>query len=171
MVKFVTFIDDFGLIETIPGEMSWFMKDRAKPQSLTGELNPVKEVKDIIPEVTLDSDDDSSLDVIPEEEELSDPEDEGEEVEGMKNISYLFNDSVEMMYMAQFDVEEALVKPINESQVVTLSSGSEDSVTANGPEDSRLLHTSCESCEATSMDFIADEDTAMMEDVFPKKSK
>ena len=171
VMKFITYIDDVGLIETVPGEMSYLRKDWTKPQSRNGELNPVREVKDIIPDFTLDSDDDSSLEVIPEEEDLSDPEEEGEDDDGMKDISYLFNDSVEMMYMAQFDVEEALVKPPNESQIVTLSSGSEDSVTANGPEDSRMLHTSCESCEATSMDFIADEDTEMMEDVFPKESE
>ena len=84
------------------------------------------------------------------------------EDEGADDISYLFNYSVEMLYLA---------KPTNESQIATLSTGSESSVTDNGLEDSRMLHTSCESCEATSMDFIADEDTDMMEDVFPMKSE
>ena len=76
--KFVTYIDDFGLIEAIPGEMSWFMKERAKLQAPTAELNPVKEVRDIIPEEEIWDSDDS--DAMPDLEDREVGEEEEDEI-------------------------------------------------------------------------------------------
>ena len=151
--KFVTFIDDLGLIEAIevPGEMSCFTKERAKPQATNAELNPAKTVRDIIPEEEIWDSDDS--DVMPdlEDKEVTDEE------EVLSDISYLFNDSLEIF----------LAKPVNESQVLTIKT-SESSVTDYDPEE-HMEHTSCESCDAASRDNIADED--LEEDDSPFKSQ
>ena len=56
---------------------------------------------------------------------------------------------------------------MNESQVLTIQT-SESSVTDNDPEE-YMEHTSCESCDAASRDYIADED--LEEDVPPNKSQ
>ena len=69
-----------------------------------------------------------------------------DEDDGEVNISYLFNDSVEMMYLA---------KPVNESQILTLET-SESSVTDNDPEDS--MFANCHCMMNTSRDMIAEDD-------------
>ena len=62
------------------------------------------------------------------------------------DISYLFNDSIEMMYLAQ---------PVNESQILTLDT-SESSVTNNDPEESMFANCNC--IQNTSRDLIDDDD-------------
>ena len=66
--------------------------------------------------------------------------------EEVHDISYLFNDSVEMMYLA---------KPVNESQIITLDT-SESSATDIDPEE--VLHVSCNCMQDTSRDMIDDDD-------------
>ena len=73
--------------------------------------------------------------------------------EEVHDISYLFNDSVEMMYLA---------KPANESQIVTLDT-SESSVTDNDPEETMSVNCNC--MQDTSRDMIADDDTEDDEDL------
>ena len=136
--------------------MTYLDKLTAKPQSATDVLNP-KEVKDIIPDFedwesegfqNPDSDD------IPE---MKEADEEADEDEVLSDISYLFNDSIEIF----------LAKTPNESQVITVSTG-ESSVTDNDPEE-YMEHTSCESCDAASRDHIDDED--MEDDLFLPVSK
>ena len=144
--KFVTYVDDVGLVETTPRKLTYLDKLSAKPQSATGELNPVKEVKDIIPDF---EDWESEGFQCPDNVEMPDLEDVSEnedEDEVLSDISYLFNDSIEIF----------LAKTPNESQVITVSTG-ESSVTDNDPEEF-MEHTSCESCDAASRDHIDDED-------------
>ena len=80
-----------------------------------------------------------------------------DEDEVLHDISYLFNDSIELF----------LAKTPNESQVITVSTG-ESSVTSNDPEEF-MEHTSCESCDAASRDYIADED--LEDDLFLPESE
>ena len=155
--KFVTYVDDVGLVETTPRKMTYLDKLSAKPQSATGELNPVKEVKDIIPDF---EDWVSEGFQHPDSDENPDPEnvvEEEDEDEILSDISYLFNDSIEIF----------LAKTPNESQVITVSTG-ESSVTSNDPEEF-MEHTSCESCDAPSRDHIDDED--MEDDLFLPESE
>ena len=87
------------------------------------------------------------------------PELISEEEEAVNDISYLFNDSVEMMYLA---------KPVNESQILTLNTSessviltlntSESSVTDNDPEESMFAYCNCKIDTDTSRDFIDDEE-------------
>ena len=73
--------------------------------------------------------------------------------EEVHDISYPFDDSVEMMYQA---------KPVNESEIVTLDT-SESSVTDNNPEES--MSVSCNCMQDTSRDMIANDDTEDDEDL------
>ena len=155
--KFVTYVDDVGLVETTPRKLTYLDKLSAKPQSATGELNPVKEVKDIIPDF---EDWESEGFQCPDNVEMPDLEDVSEnedEDEVLSDISYLFNDSIEIF----------LAKTPNESQVITVSTG-ESSVTDNDPEEF-MEHTSCESCDAASRDHIDDED--LDDDLFIQPSE
>ena len=76
------------------------------------------------------------------------PELISEEEEAVNDISYLFNDSVEMMYLA---------KPVNESQILTLNT-SESSETDNDPEESMFAYCNFKIDTDTSRDFIDDEE-------------
>ena len=142
--KFVTYVDDVGLVETIPRKLTYLDKLTAKPQSATGELNP-KEVKDLIPNFedwVSEGFQNPNGEEIPDIEEIQDEDDD----EVLHDISYMFNDSIELF----------LAKTPNESQVITVSTG-ESSATDIEPEEF-MEHTSCESCDAASRDLIADED-------------
>lgn len=154
--KFVTYVDDVGLVESTPRKMTYLDKLTAKPQSATDVLNP-KEVKDIIPDF---EDWESEGFQYPDSDDIPDMKEADEEVdedEILSDISYLFNDSIEIF----------LAKTPNESQVITVSTG-ESSVTDNDPEEF-MEHTSCESCDAASRDHIDDED--MEDDLFLPVSK
>ena len=155
--KFVTYVDDVGLVETTPKKMTFLDKLSAKPQSATGELNPVKEVKDIIPDFEDWVSEGFQYPVSDEIPDMEDDDEKEDEDEILSDISYLFNDSIEIF----------LAKTPNESQVITVSTG-ESSVTDNDPEEF-MEHTSCESCDAASRDHIDDED--LEDDLFLPESE
>ena len=144
---FLTYVDDVGLVEIKS-------PDAGKPIVNEGDTaDDQEDRKDDLEkgqsDEDLDEEDhrDDSKDFLPDQDDWdlqSMPSMKTEEE--VHDISYLFNDSVEMMYLA---------KPVNESQILTLDT-SESSVTSNDPEVS--MYANCNCMQNISREMLDDDD-------------
>ena len=145
---FLTYVDDVGLVEIGDKVVHQEVLEMIpKEDGKDGQKNDqrVEEKEDDDHEMEDNRDD--SKDFLPDQDDWdlkSMPSLTSEEE--VHDISYLFNDSVEMMYLA---------KPVNESQIITLDT-SESSATDIDPEE--VLHVSCNCMQDTSRDMIDDDD-------------